>query len=268
MSCMKLLTLKYRIGTILLILAIAIMFVLFAQSPSSAQGQVNVNSPATMSECNEELAAGRAVLCTRNSFSVKTTLADGGYHINWSKWADRYSNVDRYTIQRLRFLYRYNFEREDDSSAVSASDYTIPDVNSCRPNAAETNNMGEATRWAWSCTGISNVREDPLGASTSIELLESNWTGTSWSDSLLAPGRKHDVPVQAFKIPGSQTEAHADNPQNATDRLTQQQINDGTDNLLASDVEMHLYLIVAHFQDGRRQYRYDLVDGSPFDDRQ
>ena len=268
MSCMKLLTLKYRIGTILLILAIAIMFVLFAQPPSSAQGQVNANSPATMDECNEELAAGRAVLCTRNSFSVKTTLPDGGYHINWSEWADRYSNVERYTIQRLRFLYRYNFEREDDGSAVSASDYTRLDVNSCRPNAAETNNMGEATRWAWSCTGISNVREDPFGAPTSIELLESNWTGTSWSGSLLAPGRKHDVPVQAFRIPGSQTEAHADNPQNATDRLTQQQITDGTDNLLASDVEMHLYLIVAHFQDGRRQYRYDLVDGSPFDDRQ
>ena len=240
---------------------------LLALSPPAARGQT-VDGPATMQECREELSAGRAVLCARNSFAVKTTLADGSYHINWSKWADRYSNIDRYSVQRLRFMYRYNFQLEADGAAVNDWEYTAPDVASCRPQAAETDNMGRALRWFWSCGGISNVHEDPSGAATSIELLDDSWTSSSWAGSLEAPGRKHNVAVQAFRIPGSQTEAHADNPQSATDRLTQQQVDDGTVDLLASDVEMHLVLITVHFDDGRTRRSYELITGSPFDDRQ
>ena len=267
MNFMNLRAWNHRTIALSLMAATATMVALFALSPSLAQGQTD-DSPATMGECREELDAGRAVLCKRNSFSVKTILPDGGYHIDWSEWAGRHDNVDRYTIQRLRFLYRYNFEREDNGNAVSTGDYTEPDVSSCRPWAAETNGMGEVTRWAWTCNGISNVREDPSGVSTSIEQLEDNWTSTSWTGSLLAPGRKRDTPVQALRIPGNMTEAHADNPQSATDRLTQQQVDDGTDDLLATEVEMHLYLITVHFDDGTTQRRYDLIDGGPFDDRQ
>ena len=261
---------NHRTVMLSLIAAAATVVALLALSPSLAEGQTS-DSPATMAECKEEQNAGRAVLCKRNSFSVKTILSDGGYHIDWSVWASRHSNVDRYAIQRLQFLYRYRFEREDDGNAVSASDYTVPDVNSCVPRAAETDNMGAATRWAWTCTGISNVREDPFGVPTSVEQLEEfddNLTSTSWSDSLLAPGRKHDTPVRALRIPGSMTDAHADNPQSAADRLTQQQVDDGAHDLLATEVEMHLYLITVHFDDGTTHRRYELVDGAPFDDRQ
>ena len=48
----------------LLIAAVVAAAALFALSPQLAQGQAN-DSPATLEECKEELAAGRAVLCTR-----------------------------------------------------------------------------------------------------------------------------------------------------------------------------------------------------------
>ena len=292
---LELLTWNRRKVALLLIAATATMVAVLALSSSSAHGssrgivegmavspgdapppepqagdQQDADIPATMRECKEEMAAGRAVRCQRNAFSVKTVRPDGGYDIDWSVWASRHSNVDRYTIQRLRFLYRYNFELEDNGTAVASSDYTMSDVNSCWPRVAETDNVGAATRWAWTCTGISNVREDPFGVPTSIEQLEDfddNWTSTSWTDSLLAPGRKHDVSVQALRIPGSSTDAHADNPQSLRDRLTQQQVDDGTHDLLATEFEMHLYLITVHFEDGATQRHYALADGSSFDDR-
>ena len=154
--------------------AVIVAIAVLVWSPPAAQGQAN-DGPATMEECREEMSAGRAVLCTRNSFAVKTTFADGSYHISWSEWASRYSNIERYSIQRLRFLYRYNFQVETDGTAVSDADYTEPDVASCWPWAVERDNTGNATRWAWSCTGISNVREDTSGSPTSIELLDNNW---------------------------------------------------------------------------------------------
>ena len=250
-----------RLIPVLLIAAAIAAAALLALSPQAAQGQA-IDSPATMEECEEELAAGRAVLCTRNSFSVKTTMADGTYHING------HSNVERYTIQRLRFLYRHNFQLEADGTAVNDWDYTAPDVTSCRPWGVERDSTWVVTRWAWSCQGITNVREDPSGAATSMEQLDSDWTSTSWTGSLQAPGRKHDVPVRALRIPGNKDEAHPDNPQSWTDRLTQQQVDDNTHDLLATEVEMHLYLIIAHFEDGSIRYSYDLVDGSPFEDRE
>ena len=252
---------------VLLIAAVIAAAALLALSPPVAKGQGN-DGPATTEECREELKAGRAVVCARNSFAVTSTMADGTYHINWSEWAGEHSNVERYTVQRLRFMYRYNFQLEADGTAVNDWEYTEPDVSSCRPYGAERDNMGAVTRWAWSCPGITNVHEDPSGAATSIEQLDSNWTSTSWAGSLEAPGRKHDVPVRAMRIPGSQTEAHPDNPQSWTDRLTQQQVDDGTHDLLASDVEMHLYVITAHSADRVIRRSYQLVTGSPFDDRE
>ena len=241
-----------RIVPLSLIAATVAMVAMFALSPSWVLGQAN-DSPATMRECKDELAAGRAVLCKRNSFSVTTVRPDGEYNIDWSDWASRHSNIDRYTVQRLQFMYRYNFVLEEDGTAVAASDYTAPDVNSCWSWAAERNSNGEVTRWAWSCNGISNVREDSSGEPTSVEQLEGyddNWTSASWGDSLLAPGRKHDVSLRALRIPGSRTDAHVDNPQSSRDRLTQEQVDEGTHDMLATEIEMHLYLITVHFDDG------------------
>ena len=258
-----------RLISLALIAATFAVVALFALSPTSTQGQAN-DSPATINECKEEQTAGRAVACSRNSFTVTTVRPDGSYHIDWSEWAGRHSNVDRYTVLRLRFMYRYNFELEADGTLVEASDYTEPNVNSCRPLAVERNGR-EVTRWAWACNGISNVREDPSGQPASVEQLagyDDNSTSVSHSDSLLAPGRKHDVSVRALRIPGDNDAPHADNPQSYNDRLTQQQVDDGTHDLLASDVEMHLYIITAHFEGGARRSGYALVDGGPFDDRE
>ncbi len=256
-----------RLVLVLLIAAVITAAAFLALSPPVALGQAN-DSPASMEECKEELAAGRAVSCARNSFSVVTTMADGTYHINWSQWANRQSNVDRYTVQRLRFMYRHNFQLEADGTAVNDWEYATPDVTSCRPWGVERDSMMVVTRWAWFCDGISNVRVDPSGAPTSIEQLDDDWTSTSWNGSLLAPGRKHNVQVEALRIPGSSTEAHPDNPQSATDRLTQQEVDDNTHDLLASEVEMHLYLITAHFDDGTARRSYQIITGGPFDDRQ
>ena len=38
--------------------------------------------------------------------------------------------------------------------------------------------------------------------------------------------------------------------------------------LLASEVEMHLYYIIVHYDDETTLRRYEIVDGGPFDDRQ
>ena len=256
-----------RLVLVLLIVAVITAAAFAALWPPVTLGQAN-DSPATMEECREELAAGRAVLCTRNSFSVTTTMADGTYHINWSEWANQQSNVQRYTIQRLQFMYRHNFKIEADGTAVNDWEYTAPDVNSCRPWGVERDSTGVVIRWAWFCNGISNVREDPSGAPTSIERLDDNSMSTSWTSSLLAPGRKHNVQIQALRIPGSQAEVHPDNPQSATDRLTQLEVDDNTHNLLASEVEMHLYVITAHFGDGATRRSHGLITGSPFADRQ
>ena len=270
MRFVKTLTWNYpAISVSLVIVAAAAAVALFALSPPLARAQA-IDSPATMEECRDELAAGRAVKCAKNRFSVQTVRPDGTYSIDWSEWAGRQDNVERYTVQRLRFLYRYNFKLAADSSSVDDVSYTAPDVNSCRPIAMEID-MGAVTRWAWSCGGITNVHEDPSGAPTSIELLEGfngNSTSTSWTGSLAAPGRKHDIPVRALRVPGSHTEAHPDNPQGYGDRLTQQQVDDGTDDLLVSEVEMHLYVITVHFDEGRPRRHYALVDGGSFDDRQ
>ena len=260
MYLMKSLVWNYRTIPLSLIAAIGAMIALLTLSPSLAQGQAN-GGPATKAECREELTAGRAVLCTANSFAVQTTLPDGGYHINWSEWASRHSNVERYTVTRLRFLYRDNFVLEADGTAVNSWDYTIPDVNSCFPWRVED-------RWAWSCTGITNVREDPSGVSTSVEMLDNNLTSTYWTGSLAAPGRKHDTPVRALRIPGNRDEEHADNPESHDSRLTQQQVDDGTQDLLSTEVEMHLYLITAHFDDNTTRYGRGLITGAPFADRE
>ena len=138
--------------------------------------------------------------CKANSFSVKTIRPDGGYNIDWSRWASQHSNIDRHSIQRLRFMYLYNFEREDNGDAVEHSDYTVPDVNSCVPRGAETNSRGEVTRWAWTCNGIGQIEEDPFGVPTSIEQLEAfedNWTSENWTGSLLARGRK---PIPLYRL--------------------------------------------------------------------
>ena len=252
---------------VLFIAAVMTTAAFLVLSTPVARGQAH-DSPATMEECEEELSAGRAVLCARNALSVITTMADGTYHINWSTWANRQTNVERYTVQRLRFMYRYNFQLEADGTAVNHWEFTAPDVTSCRPYGAAWDSTWAVTRWGWSCQGISNVHVDPSGAPTSMERSDDNWMSTSWTGSLLAPGRKHNVQVQAFSIPGSQTEAHPDNPQSATDRLTQQYVDDNTHNLLASEVEMHLYVVTAHFDNGTTRRSYQLVTGSPFDDRE
>lgn len=292
MGRVKLITLNIRTVMLLLITLTAIALAL---SPSLAQGsstgiaeeqsmspsalgvpigpltsdlqtspqQMAPDIPATMKECREEKQAGRAVSCARNAFAVTTVLANGSYHIDWSGWAGRHTDVDYYTVQRLRFMYRYDFRLEGDGTPVMDTDYTIPDVSSCWPRPA-------AGRWAWTCNGISNVYEDPSGVPTSVEQLRDSgdsYTSEHWTGSLLAPGRKHDVPVRALRIPGDPDGPHADNPQSPSDRLTQQQVDDGSIDLTASDIEMHLYLITAHFENGSSQTSYKLVDGGAFADR-
>ena len=272
MRYMSLLAWRRRALALAVVAAVAAVAALSALAPPLAQGAPagvsHQDSPATMGECKEEMAAGRALTCARNRFAVTTVRPNGEYQFNWSAWADGRDNIDRYSIQRLRFLYRYNFTR--DGNAVDEADYTVPDVNSCRPWGVERNPQGEVTRYAWFCNGLSNAKEDPSGEPTSVEQLEDSddsWTSGRLTGSLLAPGRKHNVPVQALLIPGNTEEPHPDNPQGWTDRLTPQQVSAGTTDLLASEVEMHLYLVYVHYDDGSVSRHYLLADGGPFDDR-
>ena len=76
MHLIKLVVWNQRAIPVSVIAAAVAAIVLFVLSPSLALGQAN-NGPATMKECKEEMAARRAVHCSGNSFSVKTTLRDG-----------------------------------------------------------------------------------------------------------------------------------------------------------------------------------------------
>ena len=68
-------------------------------SRQSSSRQVSPGGPTTMSECKEELAAGRAVRCARNSFAVTAVLPDGGYHINWSEWAAKPESTEEMRVE-------------------------------------------------------------------------------------------------------------------------------------------------------------------------
>lgn len=204
-----------------------------------------VAAPATMDECSEGLSAGHFVLCAGNDFAFHAVEPDGTYHINWNEWASERSNVSHYTIRRLQFMYRLDFEQ--DGSPVEDHGFTLPGADSCRPSYYND-------EWFWSCQGINQVREDPDGNPTSVTQLESNYQDTSYSDSLSAPGRKRGVEIEALVIP-------ARLPTGPADRLTAAELGD-TVFLTVTEVEMHLYLITVHFDDNSSESHYELVDGA------
>ena len=216
---------------------------LLDQEPVIAQQQVA--APATMDECKQGLVAGHFVFCAGNDFSFHAVEPDGSYYINWSEWATRQSNVSHYSIQRLQFMYRLDFEQ--DGNPVDPTDFAPLGADSCRPSY-----YNEA--WFWSCKGISNVREDPDGNPTSVTQLESNYQGTSYSGRLSAPGRKRNVEIEVLVIP-------ARLPTGLADRLTEEELGD-TVFLTVTEVEMHLYLNTVHFDDDSTESHYDLVDGA------
>ena len=101
------------------------------QEPQTAQ-QTEVSVPTTMAECKQQMIDGLALNCSANRFTVKTMRHDGTYHFDWSVWASNHSNIDRYTIQRQRFVYRLNFTRLDDGTAFDpGGEYAEAVPNSC-----------------------------------------------------------------------------------------------------------------------------------------
>ena len=115
----------------------------------------------------------------------------------------------------------------------------------------------------WNCAPLNTQYVTPDGALTSTEDIigyEHNRTTPRHTDHLSNPGRLNDVPVEALRIPIRA-------PQSLYDQLTQQELND-TIPLLASEFEMHLYLIIVHFDDGSTATHYALAEGaSGFPDR-
>ena len=231
------------------------------QEPETAQ-QTEVSVPTTMAECKQQMIDGLALNCSANRFTVKTMRHDGTYHFDWSVWASQHDNIDRYTIQRQRFSYRPNFTRQDDGTAFDpGGEYAEAVPNSCV--AAGAGLVDGVSMFRWQCDSLSTIYWTPEGAPTTTEEIieyEHMLTIPRHGDRLTYPGRFNDIPVEALRIP---TRA----PQSLNDQLTQQELED-TIYLLASEFEMHLYLITVHFEDGSTESHYALADGgSGFPDR-
>ena len=231
------------------------------QEPETAQ-QTEVSVPTTMAECKQQMIDGLALNCSANRFTVKTMRHDGTYHFDWSVWASEHSNIDRYTIQRQRFVYRLNFTRQDDGTAFDPGDeYAEAVPNSCV--AASAGIVDGVSMFRWNCDPLNTEYVTPDGALTSTEDIieyEHNRTTPRHTDRLSNPGRLNHVPVEALRIP---TRA----PQSLYAQLTQQELND-TIYLLASEFEMNLYPITVHFDDGSTESQYALAEcASGFPDR-
>ena len=231
------------------------------QEPETAQ-QTEVSVPTTMAECKQQMIDGLALNCSANRFTVKTMRHDGTYHFDWSAWASNHSNIDRYTIQRQRFVYRLTFTRQDVSTAFDPGDeYAEAVPNSCV--AASAGIVDGVSMFRWNCDPLNTEYVTPDGALTSTEDIieyERNRTTPRHTDRLSNPGRLNDVPVEGLRIPTGA-------PQSLYDQLTQQELND-TIPLLASEFEMNLYLITVHFDDGSTESQYALAEGaSGFPDR-
>ena len=225
------------------------------QEPETAQ-QTEVSVPTTMAECKQQMIDGLALNCSANRFTVKTMRHDGTYHFDWSVWASNHSNIDRYTIQRQRFVYRLTFTRQDDGTAFDPGDeYAEAVPNSCV--AASAGIVDGVSMFRWNCAPLNTQYVTPDGALTSTEDIieyEHNRTTPRHTDRLSNPGRLNDVPVEALRIPTGA-------PQSLYDQLTQQELND-TIPLLASEFEMNLYLITVHFDDGSTESQYALAEGA------
>ena len=224
------------------------------QEPVTAR-QAEVSVPTTMAECKQQMIDGLALNCSANRFTVKTMRHDGTYHFDWSVWASQHDNIDRYTIQRQRFSYRLNFTRLDDGTAFDpGGEYAEAVPNSCV--AAGAGLVDGVSMFRWQCDSLSTIYWTPEGAPTTTEEIieyEHMLTIPRHGDRLTYPGRFNDIPVEALRIP---TRA----PQSLNDQLTQQELED-TIYLLASEFEMHLYLITVHFEDGSTESHYAMADG-------
>ena len=73
-------------------------------------------------------------------------------------------------------------------------------------------------------TGAYNVRD--LGGYPTVD------GRTTRRGHFIRADRLSALPAQALRVHGNMDGAHADNPQSAADRLTRQQVDDGTHDLL------------------------------------
>ncbi|MCY4575039.1 MAG: fibronectin type III domain-containing protein [Chloroflexi bacterium] len=221
--------------------------------------EAQVPIPTTSDECGQQIADGTATNCASNEFGV-TTMRDGGvYHIDWTVWHDSNEDrVDYYTIQRLIFTYNFNVRHALDDSPADTN--ATPGVSFVRPDtcvpAGVGDSMGSLSHFVWRCDGLSNVRQDIDGNVTAPEtLIDSSfdWKTSYFTGSIQRPGTHYDTPLTGMRIPVRQ-------PADRNDRLTAAEAAD-TVELEADAVEMRLYLITAHFNDGSSSSDYKLVHG-------
>ncbi|MYD36911.1 MAG: fibronectin type III domain-containing protein [Dehalococcoidia bacterium] len=223
------------------------------------QQQVQVPIPTTSDECGDQVADGTATSCAANSFGI-TTMRDGGvYHMDWTEWHNR--NADRlehYTIQRLIFTYNFNIRHALDNTPADIGgtpgvSLVLPDT--CVP-VAVADSLGSLSHFEWSCDGLSNIRQDIDGNVTAPETLVDsalNWQTPYLSGTIARPGFHRDTPLTGMRIPARQ-------PTDRDDQPTAAEAAD-TVELEADAVEMRLYLITAHFNDGTSYSRHMLVHG-------
>ena len=162
--------------------------------------------PTATEECRQQMRDGSVIRCSANDFSVRTIRPKGDYHIDWSEWhranADR---VDRYTIERLRFMYYSNTRNPIDNTpadidATPGVSYVEP--GGCRPTPV-ANPDGSLSHYRWLCDGLANVRKDLAGNPTAPETVidfNADWDTPQWSGLIASPGRTYDVPLTGMTV--------------------------------------------------------------------
>ena len=215
--------------------------------------------PTTSDECGEQVSDGTAVSCATNRFGVTTRRAGGVYHIDWTVWHNQNADrVDYYTIDRLIFTYNFNIRHALDDTPADMEG--TPGVSLVRPGtcvpAAVADSLGSLSHFEWRCDGLSNIRQDIDGNATAPETLVDsgfNWQTPHFTGTIQRPGRHYDTPLTGMRIPARQ-------PTDRDDRPTAAEAGD-TVELKAHAVEMHFYVITAHFTDGTSSSHRKLVHG-------
>lgn len=223
------------------------------------QQQVQVPIPTTSDECGDQVADGTATSCAANSFGVTTMRAGGVYNVDWTVWHNRNADrLDHYTIQRLVFTYNFNIRHALDDTPADTNG--TPGVSLVRPDTcvpvAVADSLGSLSHFEWSCDGLTNVRQDIDGNPTAPEILidsDQNWQTSYFTGTIQRPGFHRDTPLTGMRIPARQ-------PADRDDRPTAAEAADTVD-LEADAIEMRLYLITAHFNDGTSYSRHMLVHG-------
>lgn len=176
------------------------------------------------------------VACYGSRFSTTMMYSDGTYEIDWTEWDGENSDVEGYTVMRLRLLHRtFVGDVGQDEDLLNQTHFK---PGSCVPGRPWRDEPGD---YVWRCRGVANAFETPSGSPTSLEILVENSVATSYSGSLDMRGqRTKDIDVIQLPVPAPTSWGSVPN-----EVVVQQAV---------IETEIHLIYIAVNFTDDSNRY--------------